>query len=101
MKRKTFSVVCVLMMLLVNLFAFPVYAEETGCGGAALNTEDEIRSSGLIRSYSLSITGGTRKLYLSATTTASETMGKIGFKDISVQYSTNGVSGWTEEKNAR
>ena len=49
MKRKTFSVVCVLMLLLVNLFAFPVYAEETGRDGAALTAGDEEKSSHTFR----------------------------------------------------
>ncbi len=46
--------------------------------------------------YSLRISSGTNKVYISATTDGYDTMAKIGFKDIVIQRSSNGTSGWTD-----
>ncbi|MCR4761134.1 MAG: hypothetical protein K5705_12880 [Oscillospiraceae bacterium] len=53
-----------------------------------------MKANGLIRSYSVSISAGSRCIYLNASTFANATMNKVGIKNISVQFSENGWSNW-------
>lgn len=53
-------------------------------------------AEGLIESYFVYCSGGSKTLYLTARTKGSEMMGKIGFKSITVQRSSDNKS-WTTE----
>lgn len=53
-----------------------------------------MKANGLIRSYYVSISPGSKCIYLSASTVASQSMTKIGIKNISIQFSENGWSNW-------
>jgi hypothetical protein len=83
---------------LQNCISLPVFAEETTMP-VAVTTDENVRATGLIMTYTLYITAGVKKIYISATATGYDTMAKIGFKSIKIQRSSNGSSGWTDEKN--
>lgn len=92
--KKLMAIVCALGIFTLNMISLTAYA--TGLENSTTNDE-EGRAAGLIMSYSLSITGGTKTVYLTADTAGYDTMAKIGFTNIVVQHSTNGTSGWTDE----
>jgi hemerythrin superfamily protein len=99
MMRKAKLIFLVVMVLATaNIFSFSIYAQETVNIERDIITVDNEDSVGLIMYYGLSISAGTRSIYITSNTTATATMAKVGFTDISIQRSSNGVSGWTEEK---
>jgi hypothetical protein len=53
-----------------------------------------MKANGLIRSYYVSISAGTKCIYINASTFANQTMNKVGIKNISIQFSENGWSNW-------
>ena len=87
--KKLFAIICTLGFITSNTASLTVFATE--------EEENEERLSGLITSYSLSISSGSKKVYLTAETVGSDIMAKIGFKNIVVQHSVNGTSGWSDE----
>jgi hypothetical protein len=93
--RKLFALFMVIGLVIANCYPLTVYAEETTT--ASTTDGGEINSTGLIESYSLSLSGSTCSIYITATTYGMETMGKIGFTNISVQRSSSGNSGWSTE----
>ena len=92
------AIVCACCMMFANCISLPVFAEETTMP-VAVTTDENVRATGLIMTYTLYSTAGVKKIYISATTTGYDTMAKIGFKSIKSQLSSNGSSGWTDEKN--
>lgn len=87
-------------MCISSFSSINAYAEE-------LNTEMSIISenqtaqpyaTGLISGNSLSCSVGSKTVYINATTKSASSMEKIGFKDIKIQRSSDGVN-WTTEKN--
>ncbi len=97
MKNKLLSFV--LSVTLLSSLS-PVYnvsaLEET----ATYETEaygEENRAAGLISSYAIGCTGGSKTVYLTAEVFGTEIMSKIGFKNIKIQRSSN-QSSWTTEK---
>lgn len=58
---------------------------------------NQTRTAGLISSYYLSISSGIKTLYINGETEASGNMKSIGYKDISIEYSSDGVN-WKKEK---
>lgn len=98
-QRKLIScVLCVLIMMLTGISSFTTYAEELEQPTQSEAENEVITSVGLISSFALSITGGTKKIYITADVYATDTMAKVGFTDVSIQRSANGYSGWVEEK---
>lgn len=93
--RKLLVLFLAIGLMFANCFPLAVYAEET----TTVTTSDggDVNSTGLIESYSLSLSGSIRSIYITATTIGTETMAKIGFTNISVQHSYNGTSGWSTE----
>jgi hypothetical protein len=76
----------------------------SGSGSISAMTFDENASlnetevnRGLITSMSLSITSTTKAVKIYAETIGKATMAEIGFKNIKIQHSSNGTSGWTDE----
>lgn len=64
-----------------------------------LSTENTVSvyAAGLITKYSLSCEGGSKTVYINASVYGSEIMGKIGFKNIKIQRSSD-KNTWTTEK---
>lgn len=94
--RKILTGLCAAIVLLVNCSTMTAFAEESTSTSVATATDENVRAAGLIMAYSLRISSGTKKIYISATTDGYDTMAKIGFKDIVIQRSSNGTSGWTD-----
>lgn len=92
--RKLMVLFLVLGLLLTNCFVITAFAEENPM---ASTSEGDADSTGLIFTYSLSVSAGTGCIYITASTYGTETMGKIGFQNIEVQRSSNGSSGWITE----
>ena len=61
------------------------------------STENQVRTVGLISNMSLSISSGDKKIYITGKTQSNSSMKSIGYTDISIQYSSDGVH-WNEEK---
>ena len=98
MKRfKLFAIICSICMLTSNLKSMTVFADETTVPEYLSTVEDGEKATGLIMSFSLQISSSYKKIYLTGTTLGTETMAKIGFKNIEVQRSSNGSTGWTKE----
>ena len=94
--RKLIScILCILLMMLTGVFSISAYADDSE--EQVQPVDEVITSTGLIHFYRLSITSGTKQISIYANTTSSQTMAKIGFTNISIQRSSNGYSGWTEE----
>lgn len=95
--RKLFSFLCAIVMLMLCGSSFTVFAEKSEAPEYDDNIGKSITSTGLIMDYSLGISGSSKTIYITARTTATDLMAKVGFDHISIQRSSNGSSGWTEE----
>lgn len=64
-----------------------------------LSTENTVSvyAAGLISKYSLGCEGGSKTVYITAVVYGTETMAKIGFKNIKIQRSSD-KNNWTTEK---
>lgn len=93
--KKLLSIFMAVSILVVNYSAMSVSADETTT--VQTTTSDNVESEGLILSASLSITAATKIVRINAKTFGTDTMAKIGFKNIEIQRSSNGSSGWTKE----
>lgn len=63
-----------------------------------VSAEIQPRTEGLITGYDLSVSSGTKTIYINGKTASNDTMKSIGYKDIYVQYSSDGVN-WQNEKS--
>lgn len=63
-----------------------------------VSTDNQVRTAGLISYYSLDISAGKKAIVLNGSTRASISMKSIGYKDISIEYSSDGVH-WYVEKS--
>ena len=63
----------------------------------SVSENDQVRTAGLIRKTQLSVYSSNKTLYINGTTASNVSMKSIGYKDISIQYSSDGVY-WDEEK---
>ncbi len=93
--KKLLSIFMAVSILVVNYSAMSVSADETTT--VQTTTSDNVKSEGLILSATLSITAATKKVRINAKTFGTDTMAKIGFKNIEIQRSSNGSTGWTKE----
>lgn len=91
------GLICSIMLLSSNFGTLDVFAEETTPPVVTTTSTENVNAAGLILTYSLQISGTSKKVSISADTLGTETMAKIGFKNIEIQRSTNGSSGWTKE----
>ena len=96
-KKILSCILCILLIMLTCVFSLTANAEEIVQPTQLNFVNDGITSVGLISSFTLSITSGTKSIYINAETDATEIMAKVGFTNISIQRSANGYSGWTEE----
>ena len=62
----------------------------------SVSENNQVRTAGLIRSVELSISSSNKTLYINGTTASNTSMKSIGYKDISIEYSSDGVH-WNRE----
>lgn len=96
--RKVFSVLCAIGIAASNFSAVRAFANDTDQDVSTDIIFDNTDAAGLISYYTLSITADVKKVKISAVTSSTDIQAKIGFVDIIVQHSSNGVTGWTTEK---
>lgn len=95
--NKVFLSLGVTGILFYSIPAMPVRAIEIN--KSVVDEQNELeRAAGLLRRYSLSVSSSEKTLYINGATAASDTMQKIGYKNIVIQYSSDGVN-WYKEKN--
>ncbi len=91
----------VVILSCMSCLSMPVQASGAEIEGpvTATASTEEVQpfAAGLITGYSLGCTKGTKTVYITATTTGSEEMSKIGFTDIKIQRSSDRTN-WTTEK---
>lgn len=98
MKKKILSVA--LSGLLLAVTPVQLYANAAEYDNANVSTTNSgvsVYAAGLIATYTLSCTGGSKTLYISASVYGTDTMAKIGFKNIKIQRSSD-KNNWTTEK---
>lgn len=94
-----FLTLCVTGILIYSVPVMPAKALESSKSYVFYDEQNELtRAAGLIYNYSLSVSKSGRTLYINGTTAASDTMQTIGYKNVVVEYSTNGTN-WYEEKD--
>ncbi len=98
MKKRLLALFFSFCMVLVAFNSTTTFAEETTVAETTTTTDENVMATGLIMSFTLSASASTKKLSINATTYGTDTMAKIGFKDIKIQRSSNRTSGWTDEK---
>lgn len=76
-----------------------ITARTSACNLTASAYSDDIQphTAGLIYGYYISASASSGKLILNGYTRTNSTMKSIGYKDISIEYSSDGVN-WDEEK---
>lgn len=95
--KKTILILCIVGAI---LFCSPkVSATEISNKGAQISAaESQERTAGLITRYDLSVTCSDKKLLINGVTLANVSMQTIGYKNVVIEYSTNGTN-WYEEKS--
>lgn len=83
-------------ILIYSVPAMPVKAVSNTY--TSVSDTNQVRTAGLISNCSLSVLSGNKTLYISGEIEAVGNMKSIGYKDISIQYSSDNVN-WTEEKS--
>jgi len=96
--KKVRSVLCFLGIVLMNCSTISAFAVADNPPASTNIIVDNIDAAGLIAYYSLSITSAVKAVKITAVTSATDTMAKIGFTNIQVQRSSNGSTGWVTEK---
>lgn len=89
MKRARKLLVMMLSVLMILCFPLPVSAA-SGNGHSA-----DPDATGLITSYELSCTAGSKRILINANVYASDVMAKIGFKNITIEQSSTGTGSWS------
>jgi len=88
--KKAWALLCAVLLAANLTAALPTAAadgmDETG--------DAVILSTGLITSYSVSVSNSSGQLCINGYTMAGQAMKSIGFTDIHVERSSNGTSGW-------
>ncbi len=97
MKIKGLSVVLACVCCLAMPMQVNAAEVEFTALAAAVTEEVEPLAAGLISSYTLGCSAGTKTVYITATTNGNEEMSEIGFTDIKIQRSSDRTN-WTTEK---
>ena len=63
-----------------------------------VSTENQTRTAGLIYQYNVSVSSSNGELVIDGYTRCTDTMKTIGYKNISIEYSTDNAN-WKEEKS--
>ena len=95
---KRFFTLGVVGLLTYSVPTMPVKAiSKTPAEIATISDTDQARTSGLISKCSLSISASNKAMQISGTTESTLKMKSIGYKDISIEHSSDNVH-WSEEK---
>lgn len=94
--KKTFLALGLAGILMYSVPAMPVKAV-SNISIQTFSTESSARTEGLIRKYSLSVSSSGKTLYINGSTASNNSMKSIGYKNVSVEYSSNGVKWYTEK----
>lgn len=62
------------------------------------STESQTRAAGLIYRYEVTVSGTEHTIYINGVTKSNNSMKSIGYKDISIEYSSDNAH-WSEEKS--
>lgn len=95
MNRKTLAL-GVAGILTYSVPAMPVRAV-SNTYAQALSQDSQLRTAGLISSYYVTVSKGDHCIYIDGKTKSNINMKSIGYKDISIEYSSDNVH-WSEEK---
>lgn len=95
--KKTFLALGLAGILIYSIPAMPVKAV-SNMSTQTFSTENSARTEGLIRTYSLSVSSSGKTLCINGSTASNNSMKSIGYKNVSVEYSSDGVN-WHEEKS--
>lgn len=94
--NKTFLAIGIAGILTYSVPTMPVKAvwEKST---QTISTENQVRTAGLISFYNLEVSANRKAIVLNGSTRSSISMKSIGYKDISIERSSDGVN-WKEEK---
>lgn len=92
--RKILSVLCITSLLVSGISAIPTMAEEIDEKGT--ETTNIERAAGYLSYHNTSVSNYNGSLCVNTITRATENMEEIGVKDLTVQYSYNGIKWYTE-----
>lgn len=95
--KKIFLILSLAGIIMYSVPAMPVKAA-SNVVTSTVSIENQTRTTGLISSYGLSVSSNGKTLYVNGSTISYDSMKSIGYKDISVEYSSDGVR-WSKEKN--
>lgn len=93
--NKTFLALGVVGILTYSVPTLPVKAVSSQ-NIQTVSTDNQVRTAGLISYYSLDISADKKAIILNGSTRASISMKSIGYKDISIEYSSDGVHWYRE-----
>lgn len=63
----------------------------------SVSENNQVRTEGLISRAQLSVSSSAKILYINGTTTSNASMKSIGYKDIYIEYSSDGINWYTEK----
>lgn len=95
--KKILSVLCITSLLVSGIAGIPVTAEETE--NTCKETTNMERASWYLSYYNTNVSNYNGSLCVNINTRATESMEKIGVKNLTVQYSYDGTN-WYNEWNA-
>lgn len=95
--KKKFLVLSLVGIIMYSVPAMPVKAT-SNIVTQAVSIENQTKTKGLISLYSLSVSSNGKTLCINASTVSNDSMKSIGYKNISIEYSSNGVD-WSTEKS--
>mgnify|MGYP007065776619 FL=1 len=94
--NKTFLALGVVGVLTYSVPTMPAKAFSNP-NTKTISTENQTRTAGLIHQYNVSVLSSNGKLVIDGYTRCTNTMKSIGYKSISIEYSTDNAN-WKEEK---
>lgn len=94
--KKTFLALGLAGVLTYSVPTMPVQAV-SNMSTQTISTENQTRAAGLINLYSISVSCSGSKLCINGITVSNNSMKSIGYKNISIEYSPDGVTWYTEK----
>lgn len=95
--KRTFLVLGVAGVLTYTVPIIPVEAVSSP-NPQTIMTESQTRAAGLINRYSISVSSSSNKVCINGSTVTNSKMKSIGYKNISIDYSSDKVN-WYKEKS--
>ncbi len=89
--NKIILVLSITIALMYSLPTIPAKAVVSDLNTQTVLTENQSRTVGLIRKCGLTASVSDGQFYISGSTIANNEMKSIGYKDISVEYSSDGI----------